>query len=160
MWPSALLLRSLRILVVLACGLRALVGCQADSAPGAGRDRYSVKVAQAAFYARGPAQGAGPDAQLKEGEQVRVLRNSHGFSHVGLDDGRTGYVRSDTLRALPPEPRARVASGGKRGGGRQSAAPRERSMPGGAEPLFGGLELPRREPETEAPAKPRPRFRF
>ncbi|MCS7008969.1 MAG: hypothetical protein NZL93_03405 [Chthoniobacterales bacterium] len=56
------------------------------------------------FYRIGPQQSGGPDASLPADTRVRLLRKEFGYALVKLEDGRTGYVPSETLAVAPPLP--------------------------------------------------------
>jgi hypothetical protein len=62
----------------------------------------------APFYSIGPQQMSGPDASLRLDTIVRLIRREFGFSYVQLEDGRFGYMSSQTIQVAPP--RAPVAS--------------------------------------------------
>lgn len=55
------------------------------------------------FYSRGPQQIQGPDASLRTGDRVLLLRKEFGFSYVQLSDGRTGFVPNENI-SVPPAP--------------------------------------------------------
>jgi hypothetical protein len=57
----------------------------------AGRDNVKL-------YRSGPQQLAAPDALLKKGTVVRVVRKEFGYSLVQSDAGQLGWVASEDLR--------------------------------------------------------------
>lgn len=74
----------------------------------------------APFYSMGPQQMSGPDASLRLDAIVRLIRREFGYSYVQLEDGRFGYMPSQTIQPAPPRapiasPTPSAASGG--GGG-------------------------------------------
>jgi hypothetical protein len=112
---------------------------------------------KALFYKYGPAQTFGADESLPEGTRVTMVSRDFGFSRVTLANGVTGYVSTDELRPLPPEPKpkekpARVASNRKLP--RLFSAPVKRSdvrsTPG--DPLFDINDVP--ATMTDSPSKP------
>jgi hypothetical protein len=60
------------------------------------------------FYRLGPQQGRGPDATLRTGTRVKMLRKEMGFSLVQMEDLRTGYVANENLAVAPPRPPEQV----------------------------------------------------
>jgi hypothetical protein len=62
----------------------------------------------APFYSMGPQQMSGPDASLRLDAIVRLIRREFGYSYVQLEDGRFGYMPSQTIQPAPP--RAPIAS--------------------------------------------------
>jgi hypothetical protein len=88
------------------------------------------------FYRLGPQQGRGPDASLRTGTRVKMLRREMGYSLVQLEDLRTGYVANENLAVAPPRPPEQVrqeagASPTKRGKGSRA----ERS------PVYSGSQI-------------------
>lgn len=81
------------------------------------------------FYRMGPQQGRGPDASLRSGTRVKLLRREMGYSLVQMDDLRTGYVANENMTVAPPRPAAQVkqeaeiAAIKKRGGHRGDDGP-------------------------------------
>jgi hypothetical protein len=104
---------------------------------------------KAMFYKYGPAQTFGADQSLAEGTRVTLVSREFGYSRVALSNGVTGYVSSDELRPLPPEPKPkdkppRVASRSRGKLPRLFSAPVKRSdvesVPG--DPLFDITDVP------------------
>ena len=93
-----------------------LAGC---AAPGTATkaepvtENYTVIASQTPFYSFGPAQSMGPDFLLKKSAPVTVLRLERGYSWVREANGREGYVASDQIAPLPPEPIPEFTSSGK-----------------------------------------------
>ena len=76
-------------------------------------DSYAVIAAQTYFYSFGPAQASGPDFALKKGEPLTLVRRERGFSWVRTEAGREGYVATDQIAPLPPEPAPVFVPSGK-----------------------------------------------
>ncbi|MFZ4777168.1 MAG: hypothetical protein ACOYM3_17500 [Terrimicrobiaceae bacterium] len=79
-----------------------------------------------AFYRLGPQQGRGPDASLRTGTRVKLLRREMGFSLVQLEDLRTGYVANENMTVAPPRPPEQIrketeSAAIKKRGGRSNA---------------------------------------
>src|SRR6478672_4944254 len=87
--------------LLLACV--AAHGCATQSVPG---NRYEVTGSANQFYKYGPAQAFGPDLNLPKGLKVTMIKREFGFSQIRLEDGQTGYIATDDLKPLPPEPKA------------------------------------------------------
>lgn len=58
----------------------------------------------ALFYRYGPAQPGEPD-ELPPGSLFRLLRKGRGYSQILLEDGRSGYVATEDIKAAPPTAR-------------------------------------------------------
>jgi hypothetical protein len=75
----------------------------------------------APFYRTGPIQARGPDASLRVGDRVKVLRREMGYSYVMLEDERSGFVATEYLAPAPPRPKPtpapEVGDGPRRGPG-------------------------------------------
>ena len=84
-----------------------LCGCSVVQ-PGA-NNRFAVSVAKTQFFKYGPAQAYGPDASLPKDEKLTMLKKDFGFSQVRLEDGTTGFVATEDLVQLPPEPKPKPA---------------------------------------------------
>lgn len=67
-------------------------------------DRYEVTAKRIPLYFYGPAQPGGPDMGLTQGQKVTMLQREALFSHVRTEGGKTGYVATEYLKLLPPEP--------------------------------------------------------
>ena len=96
--------RALRFsLLVLASTAMLLAGCVTvqNSRPGS---RYEVVGSTSQFYKYGPAQAFGPDATLPKGEKVTLVKSEIGFSQVRRENNETGYIATESLRLLPPDP--------------------------------------------------------
>gem|GEM_PF-259474 len=75
------------------------------------------------FYRLGPQQGKGPDASLRTGTRVKLLRREMGYSLVQLGDLRSGYVANENMAVAPPRPpeQVRQEAAIKKAGGRWRA---------------------------------------
>jgi hypothetical protein len=79
-------------------------GCAGTSSfipPGAACE---IAAARAPFYKYGPAQAFGADDSLLQGTRVTMVERDFGFSRVMLANGVTGYVATEDLKPIPPEP--------------------------------------------------------
>jgi hypothetical protein len=131
-------------------------GCASKSSiipPGAACE---IASSRAPFYKYGPAQAFGADESLVHGTRVIMVERDFGFSRVMLANGLTGYVATDDLRPLPPEPKAKPAERvvTTRKLPRLFSAPVKRSdvrsTPG--DPLFDINDVPL--PMSDPPPKP------
>ncbi len=138
---------------------------------------YSVIRDYASLYKLGPMQGRGPDATLRVGDRVKLIRKEMGYSFVLLEDARTGYLANEDIVPAPPRPPKPAASAStdssESPGRRGSSSPRYRGqqvndipLPESAPPpeldLNIGLEdiaPPTSTPPSETPAEP-PKFRY
>src|SRR4051812_953290 len=102
--PRALMLPRLAIVFVL---LPLGAGCATSTAVG---NRYEVSASSAQFFKYGPAQSYGPDFTIAKGQRLTMVHREFGFSQVRLDDGQTGSIPTEQLKAAPPEPKARPAA--------------------------------------------------
>jgi uncharacterized protein YgiM (DUF1202 family) len=91
--------------LLAACCAMALGSCAKESKyRTVSGNRFAVSAAHCQFYKNGPAQAFGPDAVLPKGQKVTMLVREGPFSQVRLDNQQVGYVASDELTQLPPEP--------------------------------------------------------
>ena len=111
-----------KLILLFACAL-ALIGCATKTyAPDQAPEMVTVSDFTG-FFRFGPMQSGGPDASLKAGTRVKLLRNEMGYSLVMLDDERTGYVANECLAPAPPRPKPQpgeVAAPGADSRGRAS----------------------------------------
>ena len=114
-----------------------------------------ITASRAPFYKYGPAQTFGADETLALGTRVSMVQRDFGFSRVTMANGLTGYVATDDLKPLPPEPKPkpeRVVTNRKLP--RLFSAPIKRSdvqsTPG--DPLFDINDVPL--PMNDTPPKP------
>jgi hypothetical protein len=118
---------------------------------------------RAQFYKYGPAQTFGADESLPPGTRVTMVERDFGFSRITLANGLTGYVSTDDLKPLPPEPKPkekeRVVTNRKLP--RLFSAPIKRSdvKPTPGEPLFdiNDVPLPMSDTPPKPPAKDEPK---
>jgi len=82
----------------------------------------------------GPQQGRGPDASLRTGDRVKLLRREMGYSLVQLEDLRTGYVANENMTVAPPRPPEQVRAADTGTSARKTGG-RSRSDDG---PLYSG----------------------
>jgi hypothetical protein len=138
----------------------AMAACATKTAVPAGTP-CEVTATRAQFYKYGPAQAFGADETLAQGTRVTMVQRDFGFSRVMLASGTTGYVSTDELRPLPPEPppkqrtaTARVVTNRKLP--RLFSAPVKRSnvqsTPG--DPLFDINDVPAKMEDTPAKQPP------
>lgn len=98
-----------------------LVGCAMESFAPDAAPEYVVIRDFTAFYRLGPQQSRGPDASLRTGNRVKMLRREMGYSLVQMEDLRTGYVANENMTVAPPRPPQQVRASetgqapGKRG---------------------------------------------
>lgn len=117
---------------------------------------FEVQSSRAPFYKYGPAQTFGADEALPQGTRVTLVQREMGFSRVMLANGVTGYVSTDDLAVVAPEPKAtpspRVVTNRKLP--RLFSAPVKRSnvQPTPGEPLFDINDVPL--PMSDTPPKP------
>ena len=154
-----------RLAIVVATTLAAFLfaGCNTTGATRGEpvSDRYAVTSELAPFYKQGPAQGYGPDASLKEGTIVTMLKRGFGYSQVSTPAYGEGWMATSDLQPAPPEPNPEAAPVG-------STASNIRSTPYGSgdynnPELLEASEAALPEPEPEpAPVsdKPKPAFRY
>ncbi len=86
----------------------ALAGCAMESFAPDAAPEYVVIRDYTAFYRLGPQQGRGPDATLRTGDRVKLLRREMGYSLVQIEDLRTGYVANENMTVAPPRPPEQV----------------------------------------------------
>jgi len=77
-----------------------------EAAPGGTpREFFSHVIKQETeYYTSGPQQGSPPDGKFPQGTKVNVRRRTGGYSLVKAQDGTEGYVSSDALEELNPDP--------------------------------------------------------
>ena len=92
---------SQRFLLLAVAAL--LSACATRSFPPETAPEYSIIREFTPFYRLGPMQ-ARPDAALRAGTRVKMLRQEMGYSLVQLEDLRTGYVANENMAPAPPRP--------------------------------------------------------
>lgn len=142
-------------LALATAGLLAACATKSTSVPPG--TACEISASRSPFYKYGPAQTFGADESLLMGTRVTMVQRDFGFSRVTLTSGVTGYVATDDLRPLPPEPKPkqeRVVTNRKLP--RLFDAPVKRSKvestPG--DPLFDINDVPL--PMSDDPPKPPP----
>ena len=77
-----------------------------DAAPAAAPGEYFSHVVkqETEYYTSGPQQGSPPDGKFPPGTKVNVRRRTGGYSLVKAQDGTEGYVSSDALEEVNPDP--------------------------------------------------------
>lgn len=105
------------------------------------------------FYQYGPAQATGPDARLPKGRHLTLLARSFGYSHVMLEDARTGYVATEDIAPAPPEPAPAKLPPSARAGRLKRPEPSWEN-PAGVPYMEPPMGLP------ELPNEPTPTFRY
>jgi hypothetical protein len=153
-----------KILAVLFMTAACLVGCATQSFDPDKAPEFLVQSDYAPFYSLGPGQERGPDASLKRGERVKMLRREFGFSYVEIKGGRTGYIANEEIEPAPPrepEPSASPARKRSQSGSAGISIAFESSVP---MPEFESLPEPvdvlHPISEMEAPADSKPEFRY
>ncbi|MEX1117515.1 MAG: hypothetical protein WEB60_01855 [Terrimicrobiaceae bacterium] len=154
-----------------------LTGCATQTYAPEEAPEYSVIRDFASLYKLGPMQGRGPDATLRVGDRVKLIRKEMGYSFVLLEDSRTGYMANEDIVPAPPRPPQPAASAstgpaestGRRGpssprysGQQVNDIPLPESAPPPELDLNIGLEdiaSPTDPPPSETPAEP-PKFRY
>jgi hypothetical protein len=151
---------------IASCALAlalALAGCGTAPVIPPGT-QCEVIGSHAAFYKYGPAQSFGADEVVPQGTTVTLLERQFGFSRVMRPNGLTGYIATEDIQPMAPEPHKappRLASNRK--GERTERTfdgPVKRSnvksTPG--DPLFdvNDVPLPMKEPAAKPEAKATP----
>jgi hypothetical protein len=85
-----------------------LGGCATETFAPEVAPEYVVIRDFSPFYRLGPQQGRGPDAGLRAGTRVKLLRREMGYSLFQLEDLRTGYVANENTTVAPPRPPEQV----------------------------------------------------
>ncbi|HWL54970.1 MAG TPA: SH3 domain-containing protein [Chthoniobacteraceae bacterium] len=67
-------------------------------------DRYEVTAERIPVYFYSPAQPGGPNMGLTRGQKVTMVEREALFSRIRTEGGQTGYVATEYLKLLPPEP--------------------------------------------------------
>jgi len=154
----------IKIFVVFFMTAACFVGCATQSFDPDKAPEFLVQSDYAPFYSLGPGQERGPDASLKRGERVKMLRREFGFSYVEINGGRTGYIANEEIAPAPPrEPKP-------------SPSPIRKASRSGSAVISNAFESPVPMPEIEtlpepvdiihpiseieAPADAKPDFRY
>ncbi len=125
-----------------------------------------VNAPQTPVYKYGPAQSFGADYTLNYGTKVTLIERSIGYYRVMTDKGVTGYVATEDLDIIAPEPLKKLepaSTGTKR---RTYSGPIKRSdvQPIPSDPLFDiddvPLPMPNKSEEKTSEKPPKsPKFR-
>jgi hypothetical protein len=140
--------RRLLLLPLAIAGTLAAACSSAPKNPAAAGGKpgfYLVSAQQTPFYKFGPAQGNGPDAQLKKGQLLTMVEKHYGYSRVQTEDSQTGFVATDDLEPAPSEPAPTSAPAGKkigRGSGRAPGFEQPNDIPLPAEQLPSDIPAP------------------
>lgn len=154
-------MKLLAVLCGLMLGAGFLTGC-ATTPTFAPADAPEMAVFKdfTPFYTRGPQQIQGPDASLRTGDRVLLLRKEFGFSLVQLPDGRSGYVPNENI-SVPPAPSPQAAKPKPKPTPRPAPNPAPEPLPDLEEEVLPDFRvLPEEFPpailldEPEEPAKP------
>ena len=121
-----------------------------------------VTTPRAPFYKYGPAQSFGADLLLPYGTRVTMLERSTGFSRVMGEHGISGYVASDQIEPVPPEPKVRdprLVTNRKVPRAFSGPIKRSNVAPTPSEPLFdvNDVPLPMSDDPPAAPAPAAPK---
>lgn len=135
-------LSQIKIIAVLFFPLVCVVGCATQTFEPANAPEFLVQSDYAPFYSLGPGQERGPDASLKRGERVRMLRREFGFSYVEIQDGRVGYIANEEILPAPKR------------GPESTASPSRKHSGGGAARISRSSEAPFPPPEIEVLPEP------
>jgi hypothetical protein len=147
-----------KLMVGLGLGL-VLVGCASTQTLSPSEaPEMAVTKDFSPFYSRGPQQIQGPDASLRQGDRLLLLRKEFGYSYVQLADGRTGFVPNENIGTPPTPP---IAANKPRPQPKKPAPPPEESSADLEEEVLPDFRImPEEFPpailldETEEPAKP------
>jgi hypothetical protein len=151
------------------CRVSAAIGALAFGLAGCGTapvippgTQCEVIGSHAPFYKYGPAQSFGADEIIAQGTTVTLLERGFGFSRVMRPNGMTGYISTEDLRPMAPEPvrdvPPRLAGNRKTDRtGRTHEGPVKRSnvKPTPGDPLFDINDVPL--PSKEPTPKPEPK---
>ena len=107
-----------------------------DNAP-----EYAIIRDFSPFYRLGPQQPRGPDASLRVGSRVRLLRREMGYSMVQIEDARTGYVANENMVVAPPRPPEQIKKGAENNLPAASGRKRGGRSGGGNSPIYRGPQV-------------------
>jgi hypothetical protein len=140
--------RRLLLLPLAIAGTLAAACSSAPKNPAAAGGKpgfYLVSAQETPFYKFGPAQGNGPDAQLKKGQLLTMVEKHYGYSRVQTEDSQTGFVATDDIEPAPNEPASAPAAAGKKSGrsyGRSPGFDQPNDIPLPAEQLPSDIPAP------------------
>lgn len=78
-----------------------LAGCAASQTFAPGTEPTFMTRRETAFYLYGPMQPGRPEV-LQPQTFFKLLGRGPGYSHIQLEDGRTGYVADQDIKPAPP----------------------------------------------------------
>lgn len=153
-----------KIRFVFFCATICLVGCATEKFDPSQAPEFLVKEDYGLFYLIGPAQERGPDASLRHGERVKMLRREFGFSYVTIADGRSGYIANEALAPAPApkliEPASRSRKRSVRVETSLSPESFSTSSPLEIEPLPEPVDVIHPISEMDSSADAKPDFRY
>ena len=163
-FASMVLLSKIQIFAVVIMAAMCLAGCAKQSFDPDKAPEFLVQSDYAPFYSLGPGQDRGPDASLKRGERVKMLRREFGFSYVEIMGGRKGYIANEEIAPAPPReakplPRP-VRKAAQSGPARISDAFESHLPMPEIETLPEPVDILHPISEIETPADSKPEFRY
>lgn len=150
---------------VLASALLAmLAGCATEAFDPDKAPEFIITADFAPFYRLGPQQERGPDASLKTGERVKMLRREFGYSFVQLEDGRSGYIANEEVElAREPAPTEAPRAARKHSARISDSRFEEASLLGSMPEAYGlpePVDVLHPVPESEVLLEEKPQFRY
>ena len=149
-----------QIRFALFCAMICLVGCATEKFDPSQAPEFLVKEDYGLFYLIGPAQERGPDASLRHGERVKMLRREFGYSYVTIADGRSGYIANEALALAPAPKPIEAASPFRKRSARVGAPLSPESSPLEIEPLPEPVDVIHPISEMDSSADAKPDFRY
>ena len=149
-----------QIRFALFCAMICLVGCATEKFDPSQAPEFLVKEDYGLFYLIGPAQERGPDASLRHGERVKMLRREFGYSYVTIADGRSGYIANEALAPAPAPKPIETASPFRKRSARVGAPLSPESSPLEIEPLPEPVDVIHPISEMDSSADAKPDFRY
>jgi hypothetical protein len=149
-----------QIRFALFCAMICLVGCATEKFDPSQAPEFLVKEDYGLFYLIGPAQERGPDASLRHGERVKMLRREFGYSYVTIADGRSGYIANEALAPAPAPKPIEAASPFRKRSARVGAPLSPESSPLEIEPLPEPVDVIHPISEMDSSADAKPDFRY
>jgi len=153
-----------KIRFALFCATICLAGCTTEKFDPSQAPEFLVKQDYGLFYLIGPAQERGPDASLRHGERVKMLRREFGYSYVTIADGRSGYIANEALAPAPASKPIEPASPSRKRSARVgvpfSAESFSPSPPLEIEPLPEPVDVIHPISEMDSSADAKPDFRY
>ncbi|MEO8353187.1 MAG: SH3 domain-containing protein [Chthoniobacteraceae bacterium] len=159
---SARFRSSIRLLCFGLC--LAVAGCATNTPLLPPGTSLVVNAPQTALYKYGPAQSFGADFTLNYGTKVTLIERSIGYYRVMTDKGISGYVASEDLDIVAPEPLKKLERSSTETKRRTYSGPIKRSdvQPIPGDPLFDIDDVPlpmpkppEAKPDEKAPKGPK-----